>query len=292
MPPISASQLTLSHHWLPYQPPYAWAPLQAFYAAHPVPAQEWLSEHQLGRTFSLNQAHGYFTATHYADRAGFDVTLAIDTPDRQDAVLQRIRHMLDLDINPVEIEAHLGAAYPHLELVEGLRIPRVWSVFEAGIRAILGQQISVGAASKLVNTLVMTLGESIETEQGIAYLFPEPARIATSDLQFLKMTGIRRDTLRRFTQWYLNAGANADDIETWETLKGVGPWTVNSAAMRGRGDQDMWIGSDLGIKKAILALNEGELLDASLAAPWRSYLTQQLWSQPSAWAPARKRERS
>ena len=289
---VSAACLTHSTHWLAYTPPYAWQPLRAFYEAHPVPDQEWLSDTTLGRTFTLADARGHFTVTHVPGRHGFELTLALDAPSHQDAVIARIRHMLDLDIDPGQIESHLHRAFPHLELVEGLRIPRVWSIFEGGVRAILGQQISVGAASKLVNTLVNTLGDAIDTPHGTAYLFPAPERVAASDLQFLKMTGSRRETLHRFAAWHVDAGEQADDIETWQALKGIGPWTVNNAAMRGRGDQDMWIETDLGIKKVILALNDGSPLDATLAAPWRSYLTQQLWSQPAAWAPARKRTKS
>lgn len=286
---ITAAQLTVQHHALSFEPPYAWPQLHAFYHAHPIPAQEWLTEDSLGRTFALEGTHGYFTAQLCAEEAYFKVELALDHPQHADKVIQQIRHMLDLDSSPHLIEQHLHHHFPQLPLVNGLRIPRLWSTFEAGIRAILGQQISVGAASKLVNTLVEAAGQPIETPQGTRFLFPTAAEVIRTDLSILPMVNARRDTLKRFATWYSEAGKEADDPTQWLALKGIGPWTVNSAAMRGRGDLDMWIGGDLGIRKVIEALDPADKFDPQRATPWRSYLTQQLWSIPTAWTPARRR---
>ena len=287
--PISARQLTVQTHALPYEPPYAWPLLCAFYRSHPVPAQEWLTEDALGRTFELDGTHGYFCARVVPQHARFNVELTLDRPEHADAVIEQIRHMLDLDSSPRQIEGHLHRHFPHLPLVEGLRIPRLWSTFEAGVRAILGQQISVGAASKLVNTLVEAAGRPIDTPLGMRFLFPSVEALRHTDLGVLPMVNARRDTLKRFVEWYSEAGEHADDPEQWLALKGIGPWTVNSAAMRGRGDSDMWIGGDLGIRKALEALDPTDDFDPQRASPWRSYLTQQLWSQPAAWAPARRK---
>lgn len=287
--PITADMLTYHTYVLDYEPPYAWSLLHDFYQAHPVPAQEWLTDQGLGRTFQLGEACGYFSAHICPEQAHFNVELAINTPADAQAVIARIRHMLDLDSSPALIEQHLQRHYPHLPLVKGLRIPRLWSTFEAGVRAILGQQISVGAASKLVNILVETAGRPIATSHGPCFLFPTVKALQDADLNVLPMVNARRDTLKRFVEWYGQAGALADAPEHWLSLKGIGPWTVNSAAMRGRGDSDMWIGGDLGIRKVVEAFDPADAFDPSLAAPWRSYLTQQLWSQPAAWAPSRRR---
>lgn len=286
---IMTRQLTVQTHTLPYEPPYAWPLLHAFYRAHPVPAQEWLAEGTLGRTFSLGDTHGYFSARFCPQEDHFNVELALDRPENANAVVQQIRHMLDLDSSPTQIEQHLHQHFPQLPLVNGLRIPRLWTTFEAGVRAILGQQISVGAASKLVNMLVETAGRSIETPLGTRFMFPTVEALQGADLSVLPMVNARRETLKRFVKWYSEAGELADDPEQWLALKGIGPWTVNSAAMRGRGDSDMWIGGDLGIRKVLEALNATDDFIPERAAPWRSYLTQQLWSQPAAWAPSRRR---
>lgn len=287
--PISAQQLSVHTCTLPYEPPYAWSQLIGFYRAHPVPAQEWLDEYALGRTFALDGIHGYFTASLDSDSACFTLELALDQPNRIDQVLSRIRHMLDLDCTPSRIEHHLHTQYPHLPLVNGLRIPRLWTTFEAGVRAILGQQISVGAASKLVNTLIQAEGRAIDTPFGQRFIFPSAEALRQADLTVLPMVNARRDTLKRFVTWYSEAGEHADEPERWLDLKGIGPWTVNSAAMRGRGDTDMWIGGDLGIRKVMESLNAEDQIAPEYASPWRSYLTQQLWCHPAAWTPSRRR---
>lgn len=288
-PAITTSQLARQTHTLPYEPPYAWPLLRDFYQSHPVPAQEWLTEETLGRTFSLGSTCGYFTARIFPQEALFSIELALNQPENSERVIQQIRHMLDLDISPQHIEQHLHHNFPQLSLVNGLRIPRLWTTFEAGVRAILGQQISIGAASKLVNTLIEAAGQPIETPLGERFLFPTVEELLATDLSVLPMVNARRETLKRFVAWYSEAGEHADDPEQWLALKGIGPWTVNSAAMRGRGDTDMWIGGDLGIRKVLQTLDPNDDFDPQRASPWQSYLTQQLWSIPVAWAPARRR---
>ena len=93
---------------------------------------------------------------------------------------------------------------------EGIRLPGIWNMFEAGIRAILGQQISVVAARNLVEKLVHELGEPI----GEHKLFPTPKAIAESDLAFFKMPLSRKQTLQNLANHYL-ACENADYPEQW-----------------------------------------------------------------------------
>jgi AraC family transcriptional regulator of adaptative response / DNA-3-methyladenine glycosylase II len=67
-----------------------------------------------------------------------------------------------------------------------------------------------------------------------------------------------------------------DQPDDWQSLKGIGPWTINYANLRGQSDPDIFLDGDLGIKKAL------ELFDKPLAidnaSPWRSYLTMYLWN--------------
>jgi AraC family transcriptional regulator of adaptative response / DNA-3-methyladenine glycosylase II len=81
--------------------------------------------------------------------------------------------------------------------------------------------------------------------------------------------------LRRLAQWHLD-NPDTRDATQWLELKGIGQWTVDYARMRGASHPDIWLGGDLGVKKAL-----GELGDASPtdASPWRSYLTFQLWNR-------------
>jgi AraC family transcriptional regulator of adaptative response / DNA-3-methyladenine glycosylase II len=86
------------------------------------------------------------------------------------------------------------------------------------------------------------------------------------------MPASRRNTLRNLAAFYtLGENHNPD---TWLTLKGIGPWTVAYAKLRGQSQPDIWLDSDLVIKKQL----EKTPIDAEIARPWRSYLTLQLWS--------------
>jgi AraC family transcriptional regulator of adaptative response / DNA-3-methyladenine glycosylase II len=63
-------------------------------------------------------------------------------------------------------------------------------------------------------------------------------------------------------------------------LPGIGPWTVQSVAMRALGDPDAFLPTDLGVVEAgrTLGLTGRSLLArAERWRPWRSYATQVLW---------------
>ncbi|MCK2184122.1 DNA-3-methyladenine glycosylase 2 family protein [Halomonas getboli] len=257
--------------WLAYRPPFAWPALRDFHAGRAIPGLEWVGEAHYGRHIRWGSASGSFTAEHVPEHHAFRVRLMLDDLRALSPAVRRIRRVLDLDADTATVEAHLADAFPGLALVEGLRLPGLWSPFEAGVRAILGQQVSTDAARSLVTRLVEALGEPA----GHGHHFPTPAAIAGSELDELRMPGARKATLRRFASWYADGEAD-DDPQAWTALKGIGPWTANYAALRGTGAPDIWLDGDAGVRRALPRL-EGE--DPARGAPWRSYLTLQLWSQ-------------
>ncbi|RTR06901.1 DNA-3-methyladenine glycosylase 2 family protein [Halomonas nitroreducens] len=259
---------------LAYRPPYAWKRLRDFHASRAIEGLEWVGKRHYGRCIRWGETTGRFTAEHVPGRQAFRVRLELDDLKALAPVVRCIRRVLDLDADTATIEAHLTRALPGLALVEGLRLPGVWSPFEAGMRAILGQQVSIVAARRLVTELVAALGEP--AGDGCRH-FPTPAAVADSDLAFLAMPGARRETLRRFAAWYAGGDAS-DDPAAWTALKGIGPWTANYAALRGTGHPDIWLAGDAGLRRALPRLDGA---DPASASPWRSYLTLQLWSQES-----------
>ncbi|MBB3190594.1 DNA-3-methyladenine glycosylase 2 family protein [Halomonas cerina] len=257
---------------LAYRPPYAWTTLRDFYAERAIAGLEWVGEAHYGRCLQWGQAKGHFTAEHVPARHAFRVHLELDDLRALSPVVRRIRRLLDLDADTLTIEAHLACALPGLRLIEGLRLPGVGSPFEAGVRAILGQQVTLGAARRLVTRLVAELGEPASGERRH---FPTAEAVAGSDLTFLGMPASRRATLIRFAAGYA-AGEMSDDPRDWTVLKGIGPWSANYAALRGTGHPDIWLAGDAGVRRALSRLDG---VDPAAAAPWRSYLTLQLWSQ-------------
>lgn len=254
---------------LAFRPPYDWPHIRDFLATRAISHMEQLTADSYARTFHIGRDKGWFCARFVPEKCYFSIQLELDNISHLKTTLQNIRRMLDLDADISVIQKQLiSSGVRHSELRQGLRLPGIWDTFEAGCRAILGQQISVNAAIKLVTQLVSELGE----REGDRYYFPQSEKVAASDLLFLKMPASRRNTLRNFAVFYTQA--EDDKPDAWLTLKGIGPWTVAYAKMRGQSQPDIWLDSDLVIKKQL----EKTPIDADIARPWRSYLTLQLWS--------------
>ncbi|MBY6186469.1 helix-turn-helix domain-containing protein [Marinobacter hydrocarbonoclasticus] len=256
-----------------YRPPYAWAPLRQFLAFRAVPEMEWVGDDHYGRTLTAPDGSLVrFTAYHKPARNGFEVRIECAQTTPLLPIIQCIRRLLDLDADIATVDAQLSqlsGLAPHL--TPGLRLPGILTPFEAGIRAILGQQVSVVAARKLVIQMVHQYGEG----EGEQRRFPTPQTIASASLSELGMPDSRRQTLRRFAAHVAEHGDQQEPTE-WLALKGMGPWTVDYVKMRGRSEPDVFLGTDLGVKKALA--QRGLELNTDDAAPWRSYLTFQLWN--------------
>lgn len=258
-----------------YRPPYDWQHLQEFFAARVIAGLEWVDANSYGRTFKwCNQegcCKGRFTAAHNQQKHRFDVKIEIDNITLLKPVVNNIRRILDLDTDIKIVENCLksnGFNKPQ----RGLRLPGTWSVFEAGIRAILGQQISVTAARKLVIAVVNELGE--KADDGKMY-FPTEKRIMDSHYDFIRMPGKRKETLNNLARYFVE-NKQVNQPNDWISLKGIGPWTIDYAKMRGLSDPDIYLAGDLGVKKAMEI--SGNKIIPENASPFRSYLTFQLWN--------------
>ncbi len=121
-----------------------------------------------------------------------------------------------------------------------------------------------------VATLVQHYGE----KQGDLQLFPRRQNLLNSELSELKMPSERRATLLTFAAFMVdNPQAPPDE---WLQLKGIGPWTVDYAKIRGLSDPNIWLGGDLGVKKSLK--QQGMEITPKDAFPWQSYLTLQVWN--------------
>lgn len=263
----SEPSLTL---FLSYRPPYCWEQVRDFLQHRAVEGTEQITDNTYWRCLGESQGAGYVQATHLPEKHGFAVTVSLNQLQLAHDVFGSVARVLDLHADPHVIrEALLRAGLPAAILTPGLRLPGCWSAFEAGCRAILGQQVSVKAAITQVANLTQELGE--RTPHGIA--FPSAQCVAGSELGFLKMPGARKQALRSFAHYC----AENTEIATSDilALKGIGPWTVNYLQMRGLSEPDIYLEGDL-IVRNIAAQHD---LNPERAHPWRSYLTMQLWQQ-------------
>jgi AraC family transcriptional regulator of adaptative response / DNA-3-methyladenine glycosylase II len=207
--------------------------------------------------------------------------------------IARCRRLLDLDADPVAVDALLSDdpfLAPLVAKAPGRRVPRTVDEGELALRAVLGQQVSTAAARTHAGRLVKALGDEIVDEAGgLTHLFPTMEAVAASDPEALAMPRSRRDTVLRLARALadgevdLDPGVDrAEARRQLQALKGIGPWTVETIAMRALGDPDAFLPSDLGVVQ--LAAAAGLPIGPALVAhaerwrPWRAYAVQHLWA--------------
>lgn len=253
-----------------FRAPYHWPFVRDFLAVRAIPGTEDVTTSSYRRIFSSQNCQGVIEATYQGSKNAFAVTLTISNLSAVRQIVENLTRVLDLHADPQVIEAALArAGIPQSRLCEGIRLPGVWSAFEAGCRAILGQQVSVKAAMNNLMKLVQHLGE--ETDSGRA--FPSPKRVADDPLTFLKMPEVRKQALRNLAVYFNDIGDERPEERDLLALKGIGPWTADYLMMRGESEPDRFLGSDLVVRK----MSEQFPVNDEVAAPWRSYLTLQLW---------------
>ncbi|NOH78351.1 DNA-3-methyladenine glycosylase 2 family protein [Vibrio sp. RE86] len=257
---------TTNYLELAYRGPLDWQQMLAFYRLRAVEGLEKVTEHSYERQFTLNGQHGWFCVTN--PKSGV-IRLEFKLEDMSliRPLVNQVRRMFDLDSDILQIEQHLSLLEPQLVRQSGIRIPGVWDTWEAGVRAILGQQVSVKAAIGQLNLLTKTLHPEKVSH------FPTPDEIIQADLSFLRMPQSRKETLARFA--HLIAETPEASFEQWLDLKGVGPWTVNYARLRGASEPNCFLDGDLIVKKVCQQFPK---LTPDTVSPWGSYVTFHCWS--------------
>jgi AraC family transcriptional regulator of adaptative response / DNA-3-methyladenine glycosylase II len=266
--------------------PFAGAALLDFLAARAVPGVELAADGTYARALDLPRGHG--TVQIALIDSGVAATFRLtDWRDLAPAV-GRVRRLLDLDADPIAIDAHLGAdpaLAPLIERTPGLRSAGSVDPAETLVRAIVGQQVSVAGARTVTGRITATIGEPLVVEHpGLTHVFPSMGRIAAADADQLPMPAARAATL----QWAarivadgeiaLDPGIDRGDVvDQLVAIKGIGPWTAQYVVMRGLGDPDVFLATDLGVKNALTALDL-ELDATDRWKPWRTYAMHHLWS--------------
>jgi AraC family transcriptional regulator of adaptative response / DNA-3-methyladenine glycosylase II len=287
---------------LPYRPPFDWPLMLSFFRFRQISNIEKVTETEYCRSFTLENCHGWFKVSQSADKPSYktkhalQLTVSMNDFSYLNQVITRVRKMFDLDADMSLIHQHLSS-HPVLNTVigqyPGLRLPGCWNIFEFSIRAILGQQISVKAATTLAQRIAEKYGSDLDQAQSpyaeMTKHFPTPEQLKQVDYSDIGLTQSRLATLQRWVDFYLvtpNVFEKSENIETLEKtltqLKGIGPWTVNYIAMRGLSDPDAFPSADLGIIKALTVNGERPnnkviLATAQQWRPWRAYAAIYLW---------------
>jgi AraC family transcriptional regulator of adaptative response / DNA-3-methyladenine glycosylase II len=289
---VKSTKTTLK---LAYQPPLNFKKMMAFLKFRAIPGVEAVEDNTYSRTIELKENQGVICVS-FQDTQNMAI-LEIDFPDSTKLfhITQRVKAMFDLNTSSLCIDGALKQGQTLSHMVEdnpGLRVPGSMNSFELGIRAIIGQQISVKGASTIIGRLAQKYGKKLNCENkfNLEHIFPGPGILANALLDGIGLTNTRIDTIHRFSRAVhnkdivFNPWSDPDDLKkSLVKLKGIGDWTAQYIAMRTIKDPDAFPHTDLGLLKA-------HNLDTSASSkkefkaisenwkPYRAYAAMYLWN--------------
>lgn len=272
---------------LSYRPPLDWPALTAFLGRRVIDGVEHVADGVYLRTVRVGPHHGWLAVMPDARKFALRVAVASSLSPVASAVLARVKHVFDLACDPAEIGAALG---PLAAGRPGLRLPGSFDGFEAAVRAILGQQITVRAAHTIAGRFAARFGDPVTAPHAaLRYIFPPAARIAAleaSQIAELGVVGARARAIIGVAraldggQLRLDPGADVDHaLRALRELPGIGEWTAQYLAMRALGWPDAFPHTDYGVLKALgLQDPKRALAAAERWRPWRAYAVIHLWN--------------
>jgi AraC family transcriptional regulator of adaptative response / DNA-3-methyladenine glycosylase II len=313
--PADCLRLTLA-----YRPPLDWAAMLRFLAARAIPGVECVTEVAYQRTVGIGEHRGWLRVSPVANRNLLAVELSTALAPALSSILMRLRNLFDLDARPDVIAGHLGLdplLAPLVERQPGLRVPGAFDSFELGMRAVLGQQVSVRGASTLAGRFAERFGEPIATPlaclnriaptaeaiagglRGQADLGGQAHFSALASNRGSSVTGrkmsqtpgglglpnARAESLRSLASAVARREIDLDPgidptavVARLVELPGIGPWTAEYIAMRALRWPDAFPAADLGLMKAV-GLKSARAVEnaAERWRPWRAYAAMHLW---------------
>lgn len=299
---------------LVYRPPYDWEALLAHLAARALPGVEHVSTERYTRSWRDQGQIGSVEVEHCAERHCLVVHVRAGQLEALPRIVQRVRRAFDLDADVQAINQQLAAdewLAPLLAARPGVRVPGGWDGFELGVRALLGQQVSVAAARRLGEQLVRLCGSRALLGGELSRVFPSPEQVAQAELGQLGMPRARREALCALAEAALSderlfepEATLEDTVAKLRGVRGIGDWTAHYIALRAARDPDAFPPGDRGLLRGAEQHSGERVMPRALELraqgwrPWRGYAAQQLWTlaalgrsgQGAAAAPAQEVE--
>jgi len=277
---------------LSYRPPYDWEGLLEFLRARTIRDVEFVADDNYSRTVRLGNHTGWIQITHAPEKRALRVRFTHSLTPVLPALLGRLRGLFDLTARPDLIAAHLRKDVRLRASVRknpGLRVPGAFDGFETALRAILGQQITVKAATTIAGRVAEAFGVRIKTPFAeLTRLSPSAdtiAKASVSDVANLGIVSARAKSILALARVFhsgalkLEAGADPDAVaRQLVALPGIGPWTAQYIAMRALRWPDAFPKEDIAVRKNLggASAKEAEQLSQKWR-PWRSYAVVHVW---------------
>jgi AraC family transcriptional regulator, regulatory protein of adaptative response / DNA-3-methyladenine glycosylase II len=291
---------------LDYRPPLAWDALLGFFASRAIPGVEEVDGAAgiYRRTVGIGTAVGWLEVRRDRDHDAIRVRVARTLTSRLPWIAARVRAMFDLDARPDVVDGQLAAdpaLRAGLRARPGVRLPGAFDGAEVAVRAVLGQQVSVAAATTLARRLVDRFGRPVTGAPGaLDRLFPAMPVLAAADVDAVRAIGLpgaRAQAIIGLAAALadgaggptgsgagphgvdLSPGADPDRaVAALAELPGLGPWTASYVAMRALSWPDAFLEGDLVVRKALgVTTPKAALARAERWRPWRAYAVMHLW---------------
>jgi AraC family transcriptional regulator of adaptative response / DNA-3-methyladenine glycosylase II len=255
---------------LGYRPPYNWASIIGFLGPRAVPGVETITLDEYRRSISLDGKTGFISVRPVFVKNLLELKIEFPEPSALFRIVERVRNIFDLRADPAEVDEHLRMDPRLKKFVQaqpGMRVPGCWDGFEIGVRAILGQQVSVKGATTMAGRLVAEFGRGT---------FPSADALADADLARIGLTKARANSIRELASAVARGEVSFDaslGLEAFEEglikLPGIGPWTAQYIAMR-IGEPDAFPAGDLYLRSFAKESNAWR--------PWRAYAAMYIWN--------------
>lgn len=281
---------------LPYRKPFDWNRFLEFFAHRATPGVEAVDGDVYRRTLSFDDDHGVIEVRPDKRDGYLSLTLNSVNTSALFETVQTAREVFDLDAPVSEIYETLSqdrTLKTMLRENRGVRVPGAWCGFEVTVRAILGQQISVKAATTLAGRIAERYGEPLKTDvqtngHGLSKIFPTAEKLQRARFNDMGIVGSRIETIRRVAAAVVNGQLQFDVAQDPDefcaaltSIRGIGDWTAQYVAMRALKNPDAFPDSDLGLLKALAwpeRVTAKELVArAENWRPWRAYAALLLW---------------
>ena len=279
---------------LNYRPPYDWKGMLNFLAFRSIVGVELIEDNCYTRTVKIGKNTGWIRVIHAPDKNALMIDISLSLTLVLPTLLFKLRNLFDLNARPDVITGHLSQdSLLKNEVIKnpGLRVPGAFDGFELAVRAILGQQITVKAATTLVSRFVKAFGKQIETPiTQLHYQFPTSKSISSLGVNEIASLGIIRKraqciiTLaKEMDSNKLNLEHSVDPeatINQLTLLPGIGKWTAHYIAMRALRWPDAFPKEDVALRKRLGGVTAKVAEEMSQSwRPWRTYALLHIWNK-------------
>ena len=274
---------------LPYRAPLAWDALLAFLAPRAIPGVEYvdLDTGVYRRTIVADGEPAVIEVANAPSKAHLVLRAHLSRFDGLVHLVTRVQRQFDLDADPAAIDAHLARdrrLRPLVRARRGLRVPGAVDPVELGVRAIVGQQVTVAHATRLAGRIVERYGTPLPGIEafGLTHCFPSAAVLAGARLDDVGLPAARAAAVRAYAgaEIPIDGSLTLDElVRELRALPGLGEWTAQYIAMRAASEPDAFPAGDLGLRHGLGTTDAAETLaEADGWRPWRAYGAMHVWS--------------